>query len=62
MTHTLEALSASAGTLGEQRHDVTHALLERTEKELARHASYHLLLQRQDLSLLLRWQTLNLSW
>ncbi len=28
MTHTLEALSASAGMLGERRHDVTYALLD----------------------------------
>ena len=62
MTHILVTLSASASMLGEQRHDVKHALLQRTQKELADHASYHLLLQRQDLSLLLRWQTLNLSW
>ncbi len=62
MTHNLVTLSASAGMLDEQRHNVTHALSECREKELADHASYHLLLQRQDLSLLLRWQTLNLSW
>ena len=61
MTHILSVLSASAGMRGEG-HDVTHALLKFTGKELADHASYHLLLQCQDLSLLLRWQTLNLSW